>query len=139
MDLIGVEPTTPIVQGSVASIGMQARLSYASDPGWIRTIALLHVGQASWPLDHGTVLCCLPRELSGRESNTQNPRPGRGRFSVCVPGQHIFLLRLKWRVRELHPAGEAYETPLSTGPPASDSLLNFQFAGPGIEPGRPAL
>jgi hypothetical protein len=26
----------------------------SSDPGWIRTIALLAVAQASWPLDHGT-------------------------------------------------------------------------------------
>src|SRR5262245_34472360 len=27
-----------------------------SDPGWTRTIALLDVGQASSPLDHGTVV-----------------------------------------------------------------------------------
>ncbi len=42
---------------------------------------------------------------------------------ICVPGR-------KWRVRELHPAVQAYETRLSLRPPA--------VAGPGIEPGAPA-
>ena len=79
VDLIGVEPITPILQGSVASIGMQAQLvkrsvrelnpvfrlttaaccrnTYRpvvkSDPGWNRTSTFLDVGQASSPLDHG--------------------------------------------------------------------------------------
>ena len=80
VDLMGVEPITPILQGSVASIGMQAQLQrsarelnpilvlttdvccrntyrpfLSSDPGWNRTSTFLDVGQASSPLDHGIV------------------------------------------------------------------------------------
>jgi hypothetical protein len=43
---------------------------------------------------------------------------------------------VKERVRELHPSVEAYEAPVSTGPPAQ---LFRKVAGPGIEPGGPAL
>ena len=42
----------------------------------------------------------------------------------------------KWRVRGLHPTVVAYEASMSTGPPA---LLFLKVAGPGIEPGGPAL
>ena len=80
VDLIGVEPITPILQGSVASIGMQAQViersvresnpisvlttdvcsqntyrRYKSDRGWNQTIDLLVVTQASSPLDHAIV------------------------------------------------------------------------------------
>ena len=82
VDLIGVEPITPILQGSVAPNGMQARLSevrpgiepglrpyhrrvlpehlqtkHQSDRGWNRTIDLLVVTQASSPLDHAIIYC----------------------------------------------------------------------------------
>ena len=78
---MGVEPTTPTLQGSVAPSGMQAhsikrsvrelnpayllttqaccRNTYrpitSSDPGRTRTVDFLHVTQASLPLDHGIV------------------------------------------------------------------------------------
>ena len=77
VDLMGVEPTTPTLQGSVAPNGMQARVeevrpglepdlppyhggvlpkhlqTIGSDPEWTRTTVLLVVTQASSPLDHG--------------------------------------------------------------------------------------
>ena len=103
VDLIGVEPITPILQGSVASIGMQAHLfersvresnpvsvlttdvcrhnTYrpvvTSDPGWNRTSTFLDVGQASSPLDHGIVFSVT---RVGVEP-TKSPRPQRDRFA----------------------------------------------------------
>jgi hypothetical protein len=135
VDLIGVEPITPILQGSVASIGMQAhfikrsvrelnpvfRLTTAacgrntyrpfrvSDPGWNRTSTLLHVTQASSPLDHGTVVFLLVTEV-GVEP-TKSPRSQRDRFAS--------LRTRSWRVRVSHPAVGTYEAPLGAGPPAS--------------------
>ena len=81
---MGVEPTTPILQGSVAPTVHASprfllqrsvrelnpvfllteevccrntyRPNLASDPGWNRTSTFLHVTQASSPLDHGIVL-----------------------------------------------------------------------------------
>ncbi len=44
---------------------------------------------------------------------------------------------LKWRVQESHLAVEAYEAPMSTRPPAM--MIVHKVAGPGIEPGGPAL
>ena len=77
VDRMGIEPITPILQGSVASLGtcqpdhqrsvresnpvpllteeVCCRNTYRpiSDPGWNRTITFLVVTQASLPLDHG--------------------------------------------------------------------------------------
>jgi hypothetical protein len=53
---VGVEPTRPC-----GSLAFQARpvaksgSPSVSSPGWNRTTDLLRVGEASWPLDHGTV------------------------------------------------------------------------------------
>ena len=103
VDLIGVEPITPILQGSVASIGMQAQLiersvrelnpvfrlttaacgrnTYRpvvkSDPGRNRTCSFLDVGQASSPLDHGIVFSVT---RVGVEP-TKSPRSQRDRFA----------------------------------------------------------
>src|SRR5438034_38823 len=79
MDRMGVEPTTPTLQGSVASwehaspssqrsvpelnriflltteVCRQNTYRPCSDPGWNRTSTFLVVTQASLPLDHGIV------------------------------------------------------------------------------------
>jgi len=47
------------------------------------------------------------------------------------PRRFANLRTRSWRVRGSHPACGAYDTPLGTGPPA--------VAGPGIEPGAPAV
>ena len=53
---VGVEPTRPC-----GSLAFQARpvtrsgSPSVSSPGWNRTTDLLRVGEAPWPLDHGTV------------------------------------------------------------------------------------
>jgi hypothetical protein len=55
-DGVGVEPTRPC-----GSLALQARpvaesgSPSVSSPGWNRTTDLLRVGEAPWPLDHGTV------------------------------------------------------------------------------------
>ena len=93
-----------------------------SDPGRNRTCSLLHVTQASSPLDHAIVQG--PRWAS----NPQN------RHTLDVTALPVCVLGLKWRVRGSHPAVRAYEAPMSTGPPAA-----CQVAGPGIEPGSSGL
>jgi hypothetical protein len=144
VDRMGIEPTTPTLQGSVAPDGMQAqyversvrelnpvfrptkaaccRNTYRpcapSDPGWNRTTVLLVVTQASLPLDHGIVLSVTEAGFEPAKSRGSRPR----RFAS--------LRTRPWRVRVSHPAGGAYEAPLSTGPPA--------VAGPGNDPGTPA-
>ena len=88
----------------------------SSDPGWNRTTgthaqrgSLLHVTQASSPLDHGIMLSVT---RVGVEP-TKSPRPQRDRFT-CL---RTWSFR-KWRVRGLRPAVPAYEARMSTGPPA---------------------
>ena len=107
MDLIGVEPITPILQGSVASIGMQAQLversvrelnpvfrlttaaccpnTYRpvveSDPGWNRTSTFLDVDQAPSPLDHG-IMSVTRVGVEPTESQVL----GLLALPVCVPG-----------------------------------------------------
>ena len=128
---MGVEPTTPTLQGSVAASGMQALTSrgpsgnrtrppslprrYAagtptdhrfSDPGWNRTSDFLGVIQASSPLDHGIVLvtAAKPRGESGKPE----------------------------------PALDAVQSSISFPLSAFRSRLP-PVAGPGIEPGTRAL
>ena len=103
VDLMGVEPTTPTLQGSVASNGMQAHacqevrpgiepgpppyhggvlpehlqtvlLLLHSDPGWNRTITLLGVIQASSPLDHGIMLSVTEVGVEPTKSRGSRPR-----------------------------------------------------------------
>ena len=40
---------------------------------------------------------------------------------ICVPGRFQ-----KWRVRGSHPAGRAYEAPMSTGPPAASCRFRYR-------------
>ena len=104
---------------------------------------LLHVTQVSSPLDHGIFSdrggsrtpvfsyrgpsLVPPSSVGGRALLASRP----GRFAgVCVLG------RSKWPVQVSHLAVGAYEAPLGAGPPAS--IVN-QIAGPGIDPGIPAL
>ena len=105
VDLIGVEPITPILQGSVATIGMQAQVfessvresnpvsvlttdvccrnTYrpflSSDPGWNRTSTLLHVTQASSPLDHGIVVSDRGRNRTCKIATLRAPTRSVGR------------------------------------------------------------
>ena len=88
-------------------------------PDWNRTSTFLVVTQASSPLDHG--ICSSDR---GGSRTHRHEALDLAAMPICVPGR-------KWRVRESHPAVQAYETRLSLRPPA--------VAGPGIEPGAPAL
>ncbi len=48
-----------------------------SDPGWNRTITLLHVTQASSPLDHGII----SKVTEVGVEPTKSPRPQRDRFA----------------------------------------------------------
>jgi hypothetical protein len=129
VDRMGIEPITPILQGSVASLGtcqpdcersvresnpvplltteVCCRNTYrpSSDPGWNRTITLLGVIQASSPLDHGI--------MSVTEAGVE-PAKSRG----SRPRRFACLRTRPWRVRELHPAVQAYEARLGAGPPA---------------------
>ena len=88
-----------------------------SDPRWNRTITLLHVTQASSPLDHGITLSVT---RVGVEP-TKSPRSGHRRAALV--GDRFACLRTrpckKWRVRGSHPAVGTYEAPLGAGPPAS--------------------
>ena len=88
-----------------------------SDPGWNRTSTLLHVTQASSPLDHGIVFSVT---RVGVEP-TKSPRPQRDRFT-CL---RTWSFR-KWRVRGLHPAVPAYEARMSTGPPATSCRSRYR-------------
>ena len=112
----GIEPDLPPYRGGVLPEHLPAVLR--NDPGWTRTIGLLAVDQASSPLDHG-----IASDRGGSRTH-RHEALDLAAMPVCVPGR-------KWRVRELHPAVQAYETRLSLRPPA--------VAGPGIEPGAPAL
>ena len=94
-------------------------ISSDSDPGWSRTITFLVVTQASLPLDHGIVFSVTEVGLE----------PTGTRLSTSPLCQ--FAYPVVRRVRESHPAVQAYETRLSLRPPA--------VAGPGIEPGAPAV
>ncbi len=53
------------------------------------------------------------------------------RHALDVTALPVCVLGRKWRVRGSHPAIQAYEARMSTGPPA--------VAGPGIEPGSSGL
>ena len=69
----------------------------------------LHVGQVSSPLDHGIVASQVIRV--GIEP-TESQVLGLFALPVCVPDQG------KSRVRGSHPAVQAYEARMGTGPPA---------------------
>ncbi len=95
---------------------------FKSDPGWNRTIVLLHVTQASLPLDYGTMLSVT---RVGVEP-TKSSRSRRDRFA-CLRTQSSSSgsgcctrrsehMTLRWTL--VHPR---------------------QVAGPGIEPGTPAV
>jgi len=74
----------------------------------------LHVGQVSSPLDHGIVLTMTEMGIEPTESRGSRPR----RFSCLRTRPLAADWKYKWRVRESHPAVEAYEAPMGTGPPA---------------------
>ena len=63
--------------------------------------------------------CRTPRWESNPQARGSRPR------------RYANLRTRSWRVRGSHPAVQAYEARMSTGPPA--------VAGPGIEPGGPVL
>jgi hypothetical protein len=77
-----------------------------SDPGWTRTIVFLVVTQVSSPLDYGIIFAVT--EVGVEPTKSPGSRPDR----------FTYLRTPSLRVRVSHPAGEAYETSLSTGPPA---------------------
>ncbi len=144
---MGVEPITPTLQGSVAPNGMPARQLFersvresnpvsvlttdvcsrntyrpflSSDPGWNRTSTLLHVTQASSPLDHGIV----DSDRGGRRTHkftrlSTSPLCLFAYPAVCFHSSPFTLHTSKWRVRGSHPVVQAYEARMSTGPPAS--------------------
>ncbi len=85
----------------------------SSDPGWSRTSTFLHVTQAPSPLDHGTMLVI---EAGVEPAKSPGSRPGR---FAC-------LRTRPWRVRVSHLAGEAHETSLSAGPPASSCRPRYR-------------
>ena len=106
-----------------------------SDPGWNRTSTFLDVGQASSPLDHGIVFSVT---RVGVEP-TKSPRPQRDRFT----GLRTWSFR-KWRVRGSHPAVQAYEARMSTGPPASSCRSRYRAGQTGLmkaswTPAAPAM
>ena len=80
-------------------------LLVSSDPGWTRTSTLLHVTQASSPLDHG-----INQVIEVGVEPTKSPGSRPDRFAS---------LRTRpcwwWRVRELHPTSEAHEASWSSG------------------------
>jgi hypothetical protein len=109
VDRMGVEPTTPTLQESVAPTEHASpilkrsvresnpvpllteevccRNTYrpSSDPGWDRTSTLLHVTQASSPLDHGI----MSVTEVGVEP-THHEALDLAALPICVPGR-------KWR------------------------------------------
>jgi hypothetical protein len=106
VDRMGIEPITPTLQQSVASLGtcqpgyersvresnpvplltteVCCRNTYRppSDPGWSRTITLLGVIQASSPLDHGIKLGAEGEGLGARGE-------GLGTGVGCAPASPI--------------------------------------------------
>jgi hypothetical protein len=104
----------------------------SSDPGWNRTCTVLHVTQASSPLDHGIVVSDRGRNRTCKFATLRAPTGMDAGWSVtALP---VCVLGRKWRVRGSHPAVQAYEARMSTGPPAVS-----QVAGPGIEPDSSGL
>ena len=101
----GIEPRFPPCHSGVFPLDHDP---VSGAPG-NRTITLLHVTQASSPLDHGI----MSVTRVGVEP-TKSPRPQLDRFT-CL---RTWSFR-KWRVRGSHPAVRTYEAPMSTGPPAS--------------------
>ena len=100
---------------SISSFALHAS-HFSSDPGWNRTSTFLHVTQASLPLDHGIVVSQVIR-VGIEPTESQVPGTDAKRWSlfalpVCVPD------RSKSRVRGSHPAVQAYEARMGTGPPA---------------------
>jgi hypothetical protein len=77
-------------------------------------LVLLGVIQASLPLDHGIILSVT--EAGVEPAKSPGSRPGR---SAC-------LRTRPWRVRGLHPAVQAYEARMSTGPPASSCRPRYR-------------
>ena len=107
----GIEPGPPPYRGGVLPEHLQTIC--VSDPGWSRTSTFLHVTQASSPLDHGTMSVT---EAGVEPATSPGSRPGR---FAC-------LRTRPWRVRVSHPAGEAHETSLSAGPPASSCRPRYR-------------
>ena len=70
----GIEPGLLPYHGSVRPKHLQT--NFKSDPGWNRTITLLHVTQASSPLDHGTI-----RVTEAGVEPAKSPRSQRDRFA----------------------------------------------------------
>jgi hypothetical protein len=80
----------------------------SSDPGWSRTTAFLVVIQASSPLDRGIML----------QVTEVGVEPTGTRLSTSPLFQFAYPVIIKSRVRGSHPAVQAYEARLGTGPPA---------------------
>ena len=126
VDLMGVEPTPPTVQRSVASSGMQARLLKGPSGNRTRSPSLPRRCAAGTPTDRRVIpggvepplswvsSRCLRRWTTGSRVTevgvepTESPVSRTGRFSS--------LRTRSWRVRGLHPAVPAYEAGLGTGP-----------------------
>jgi hypothetical protein len=94
---------------------------FSSDPGWNRTSTLLHVTQASSPLDHGIVSVT---EVGVEPTKSPRSRPDR---FACLRTRSV-----KWRVRGSHPAVQAYEARMSTGPPASSCRSRYRAGPPAL-------
>ena len=108
-----VEPIAVRVQAQLAPSGMQAQLSRGppgnrtrssslpqtraaantyrprcrSDPGWNRTSTLLHVTQASSPLDHGIGVTRVGVEPTGTRLRAPTAGWSLAPLPVCVPGR----------------------------------------------------
>ena len=88
----------------------------ASDPGWNRTSTFLDVTQASSPLDHGIMFS----DRGGSRTHKIT------RLSTCSLCLFAYPVMFKWRVRGSHPAVQAYEARMSTGPPASSCRSRYR-------------
>jgi hypothetical protein len=98
----GIEPGLPPYRGGVPPEHLQTNCQ--NDPGWNRTIVLLVVTQASWPLDHGIGLLLQVAEMGVEPTKSRGSRPRR--FS-CLRTRPCGapLSGAKLQVRVSHPAG----------------------------------
>lgn len=149
VDLVGVEPTAPTLQGSVASNGMQAHICQEVRVGnRTRSSSLPRRCAAETRTDHRLIPDGIEPGHRSAEGRIGPPgcHPGvfaigpwdhvsdRGRSRTCkitrLSTSPLCLFAypvIKWRVRGSHPASEAYETSLSTGPPAARSSCRPRY------------
>jgi hypothetical protein len=133
---MGVEPISPTVQRSVAARDMQARVIFVVRevrPGIEPGLPPYHGGVLPKHLQTKVIPDGIEPSFPGRQPSVVavGPRDGysssRGgsrthkvtRLSTSPLFRFAYPAVFQLQVRESHPAREAYETSLSTGPPAS--------------------